>query len=199
MSRPARWDMATGRLYRQAAALSGNKLPLGHCSEWSAPKGRDVEPRSGDKIRACVRIAAGASPGVHQLGKGSAKDAVPGFGIYASSLSSSPRLRPPPYRGANAPIFFHFACGGPLGHPQSGDRSSPSSPRELIGRQPFHQSLHASVEPLKTAHSSLRIGSRRPSSARTGLRDQRNVSAPRVDPEIRRSTWTKTASQRVEK
>jgi elongation factor G len=42
--------MATGRLYRQAAALSGKE------------------------IRACVRIAAGACPGVHQLGKGSAKD-----------------------------------------------------------------------------------------------------------------------------
>jgi len=130
MSRPARWDMATGRLYRQAAALSG--------------KG----------IRACVRIAAGACPGDHQLGKGSAEDAIPGLEFYASCVSS-PRLRPPPYRGANAPIFPHFACGGPLGHPQSGDRSSSSPPRELIGRQPFHQSLHASVEPLKTAHSSL--------------------------------------------
>jgi len=122
MSWPARWDMATGRLYRQAAALSG--------------KG----------IRACVRIAAGACPGDHRLGKGVITSFIPGIGFYASCVSS-PRLRPPPYRGANAPIFPHFACGGPsLGHPQSGDRSSSSPPRELTGRQPFHQARDHRVE-----------------------------------------------------
>lgn len=125
MSRPARWDMATGRLYRQAAALSGKE------------------------IRACVRIAAGACPGVHQLGKGFVKDAIPGFGFDASCVSS-PRLRPPPYRGANAPILSHFACGGPsLGHPQSGDRSSSSPPRELTGRQPIQDALRHGVQLLK--------------------------------------------------
>lgn len=148
MSRPARWDMATGRLYRQAAALSG--------------KG----------IRACVRIAAGACPGDHRLGKGVITSFIPGFRSYAS-LSSSPRLRPPPYRGANAPIFPHFACGGPsLGHPQSGDRSSPSRPSELIGRQPHNDALRHGVQLLKFTHRiSLRIGSRRPSLPGTGLRD----------------------------
>ncbi len=133
MSRPARWDMATGRLYRQAAALSGKE------------------------IRACVRIAAGACPGVHQLGKGSAKDAIPGLGFYASCVFS-PRLRPPPCRGLRASAFPHFACGGPFGHPQSGDRSSSSPPRELIGRQPHNDALRHGVQLLKFTHRiSLRL------------------------------------------
>lgn len=177
MSRPARWDMATGRLYRQAAALSGKE------------------------IRACVRIAAGACPGVHQLGKGFVKDAFPGF--YASSWSSSQRLRPPPYRGANAPILSHFACGGPsLGHPQSGDRSSSSPPRELTGRQPIQDALRHGVQLLKPTHRIFlrSVYSRRPTSARTSLRDpEPATSRPPIVSEDRRLPWTKSASQRVEK
>lgn len=174
MSRPARWDMATGRLYRQAAALSGKE------------------------IRAYVRIAAGACPGVHQLGKGSAKDAIPGFGFDAS-LSSSLRLRPPPYRGANAPILSHFACGGPsLGHPQSGDRSSSSPPRELTGRQPLNQSLQHAVEPLKFTHQPhLQIASRRPSLAGTGPRDLRRSSKPPLIANIIRREACVCASPRT--
>lgn len=47
--------------------------------------------------------------------------------------------------------------------------------------------------------SRLPIGSRASALPGPSRRDLRNVSAPRVDPEVRRSTWTKSAIQRVEK
>jgi len=152
MSRPARWGHTTGRLYRQAAALSGKE------------------------IRACVRIAAGACPGVHQLGKGFVKDAFPGFGFDAS-LSSSLRLRPPPYRGANAPILSHFACGGPsLGHPQSGDRSSSSPPRELTGRQPIQEARCGNDAFGDLATKAERLAAR--------LRDASGTAGPRAPADV---------------
>lgn len=145
MSRPARWDMGTGRLYRQAAALSGKE------------------------IRACVRIAAGSVP----------RNVIPkGVRLtHGEQLVTDTSHLP----GASVPGLFPFPfCGGPsLGHPQSGDRSSSSPPRELTGRQPIQDALRHGVQLLKFTHASLRIGSRRPSSARTGLRDLRNVTAPR--------------------
>ena len=161
MSRPVRWDMATGRLNRQAAALSG--------------KG----------IRACVRIAAGACPGVHQRGKGHITSSTPGFRFDASCVFSL-RLRPPPRRGLRASAFSHFACGGPsLGHPQSGDRSSSSPPRELIGRQPHNDALRHGVQLLKFTHRiSLQLVSRASALPGPSRRDQRNVSAPCVIPKM---------------
>lgn len=138
MSRPARWDMATGRLYRQAAALSG--------------KG----------IRACVRIAAGSV----------SRNVTPEDIRLAHSEPSVTDTSQLP--GASVPGLFPFPlCGGP---PSLGTREAATGrvPPFLqhSGRQLFHNALHASVEPLKSAHSNLRIGSRRPSLPGTGLRDQ---------------------------
>ena len=97
--------------------------------------------------------------------------------------------------------MIHFACGGPLylSTRAAATGAVPSSPPTSIGRQPFHQSLRYASERFKPTHSRLRIGSRWPTPPRLRLRDLRNVPAPRVDPESRRSAWTKSASVKGKK
>lgn len=133
---------------------------------------RHAAALSGNGIRAGARIAAGAMPGYSQLGKGT----IHGPSLDCSDASLA-RFAGPPCRGLRASAFPFPLCGGPssLGTRREAVGATPPG----AGRQPFNDALRPNVEPLKPTHSRLQICSRRPTSARTGLRDLRNVTAPR--------------------
>lgn len=190
LSPAATRDMSCGRApSRHAAALSGNG------------------------IRAGARIAAvDGSP----RKQGEFRNKSNQLAFYAPYVSSRGFV-PPPWPAAasgQAPALSFPLCGGPV-PPGTREAAAGYHPPRVLGRPPIDEALRQIAERLEphviTSHALhvrphagcplclTLLASRASALAGSPRRDLRNVTAPHVDPEVRRSTWTKTVSQRVKK
>ena len=198
MSRPARADKATGRLSsRHAAALSGNGIRAG--ARIAAGSGsRSCQQEKGLRNKSYQYAITSETSPAAASGRAPAFSfplcggpVLPGLREEAAGAFRPRQVlgRPPihePLRQQVQSLETHHP------HSRSGWRNPPWAHDGTHGKTQMLLLDGASPCPRKrpvilpsqaseaVTFSRLPIGSRRPTSARTGLRDLRNVSAPRV-------------------